>query len=99
VFYSPKYVGSGYGFDTTRKAGWIADSLAESPILGIELVEPQPMTRDQILQVHDADYVRAVETGVPRHLSESQGFPWDPDLWPLVLASNGGVVAAALAAL
>ncbi len=43
VFYSPKYVGSGYGFDTTRKAGWIADSLAESPITGIELVEPQPV--------------------------------------------------------
>jgi hypothetical protein len=28
VFYSSKYVGSGYAFDTTRKAKWIADSLA-----------------------------------------------------------------------
>ncbi len=27
VFYSSKYVGSGFGFDTIRKAKWIADSL------------------------------------------------------------------------
>src|SRR5437762_3375146 len=40
VFYSPKYVISGYAFDTTRKARWIADSLVESPIPGIELAEP-----------------------------------------------------------
>ena len=99
VFYSPTYVGSGYGFDTTRKAKWIADSLAESPISGIGLLEPRPMTREQVAQVHDAHYVRAVETGAPRELAESQGFQWDAGLWPMVLASNGGAVAAALAAL
>ena len=99
VFYSPAYVGSGYAFDTTRKAKWIADSLAESPISGIGLLEPRPITREQVAQVHDANYVRAVETGVPRELAESQGFQWDAGLWPMVLASNGGAVAAALAAL
>src|SRR6185369_4139490 len=31
--------------------------------------------------------------------AESQGFSWDPGLWRMVLASNGGVVAAARAAL
>jgi acetoin utilization deacetylase AcuC-like enzyme len=36
---------------------------------------------------------------VPRHLAESQGFEWDPGLWPMVLSSNGGAVAAALDAL
>jgi acetoin utilization deacetylase AcuC-like enzyme len=35
----------------------------------------------------------------PVDLAESQGFDWDPNLWPMVLASNGGAVAAALAAL
>ena len=99
VFYSPKYVGSGYAFDTTRKAKWIADSLAESPIPGIELVEPAPLTRDQVAEVHDPEYVQAVETGEPRSLAESQGFSWDAGLWPMVLASNGGAVAAARAAL
>ncbi len=99
VYYSPGYVGSGYAFDTTRKARWIADSLSESPVPGIELVAPDPLTREQVAAVHDPGYVRAVETGLPRGLAESQGFVWDPGLWPMVLSSNGGAVAAALAAL
>ena len=32
VYYSPTYVGSGYAFDTTRKAQWIAKVL--SSVLG-----------------------------------------------------------------
>ena len=99
VFYSPQYVGSGYAFDTTRKAKWIADSLAESPIPGIELFEPDALTHAQVADVHDPEYVLAVETGEPRSLAESQGFRWDAGLWQMVLASNGGVVRAAHAAL
>ena len=49
--------------------------------------------------VHDPRYVEAVRAGEPRDLAQSQGFVWDPGLWPMVLASNGGAVAAALAAL
>jgi acetoin utilization deacetylase AcuC-like enzyme len=71
VFYSPSYVGSGYAFDTTRKAEWIADSLTESPITDIEIVEPVPLSRDRVAAVHSPDYVRAVETGQPRRLAES----------------------------
>jgi acetoin utilization deacetylase AcuC-like enzyme len=99
VFYSPLYVRSAVDFDTTRKAKWIADSLTASPISGIELVEPQPLSRDQLALIHSAAYVGAVETGAPLALAESQGFSWDAGLWPMVLASNGGVVAAGLAAL
>jgi acetoin utilization deacetylase AcuC-like enzyme len=99
VFYSPKYVGSGYAFDTTRKAKWVADSLAGSPIPDIELVEPILLTRHRVSEVHDPEYVRAVETGNPRSLAQSQGFRWDAGLWPMVLASNGGTAAAACAAL
>jgi acetoin utilization deacetylase AcuC-like enzyme len=99
VYYSPMYVGSGYAFDTTRKAQWIAESLTESAISGIKLVEPPPATRDQLATVHDADYVRAIETGSPRDLADSQGFTWDAGLWPMVLSSNGGVIAAATYAL
>jgi acetoin utilization deacetylase AcuC-like enzyme len=43
--------------------------------------------------------VQAVRTGEPRALAESQGFAWDPQLWTMVCASNGGVVSAARAAL
>lgn len=99
VFYSPAYVAAGFSFETTRKAGWVAASLAAEPIAGVELVEPRPVARDELLAVHDAHYVRAIETGEPRELAESQGFDWDAALWPAVRASNGGAVAAALAAL
>jgi acetoin utilization deacetylase AcuC-like enzyme len=99
VYYSPAYVGSGYAFDTTRKAQWIAESLAQRSIDGVMIVEPPPLTRDQVTRIHDSAYVRAIETGSPRDLADSQGFTWDPGLWPMVLSSNGGVVAAARFAL
>ena len=99
VFYSPEYVGAGYSFETTRKAEWVADSLERSAISGIEIVEPAPLRGREVAEVHVEEYVRAVKTGHPRSVAESQGFVWDPGLWRMVLASNGGVVAAALAAL
>jgi acetoin utilization deacetylase AcuC-like enzyme len=99
IFYNPAYVGSGYSFDTTRKAAWIAESLENDPIENIEIQSPKSLTAKQVSTVHAAAYVRAVETGEPRNLAESQGFTWDRGLWPMVLASNGGAVAAALAAL
>ncbi len=99
VLYSPEYVRSDYALDTTRKAKWIADSLGASPIPGIELDEPAPAREEQIARSHSPAYIEAVRTGKPDHLAESQGFKWDSKLWPMVLSSNGGVVAAALAAL
>ena len=99
VFYSPAYVGAAHGFDTTRKARTVADSLVADPIDGVTLVDPQPLTFEEVSTVHDVAYVRAVKTGEPRGLAESQGFSWDPGLWAMVLASNGGVVDAAHEAL
>lgn len=99
VFYSPDYVCADHSFDTTRKAKWIADSLARDPIPGVELVEPRPLRREFLLRYHHPVYVKAVETGEPRALAETQGFTWDAGLWRMVCASNGGVVAAAISAL
>lgn len=99
VFYSPDYVLAGHSFDTTRKARWVADSLRERPLGGLTIEAPAPLTAEEVLAVHDAAYVAAVRTGEPRVLATSQGFAWDPGLWPMVLASNGGAVAAARAAL
>jgi acetoin utilization deacetylase AcuC-like enzyme len=98
VFYSPDYACAGYAFDTTRKAGWIAGSLADRPIAGVELVAPEPAREAQLCLVHEPAYVAAVRTGEPRALAESQGFPWDPALWRAVRAATGGTVAAARAA-
>jgi acetoin utilization deacetylase AcuC-like enzyme len=99
VFYSPDYVAAAEAFDTTRKAGWIAESLEKDPIAGVQVVAPAPLTFADIATVHDPAYVRAVRTGQPRDLAESQGFKWDAGMWKAVTASNGGVVAAAYAAL
>lgn len=99
IYYSPDYVRAAYGFDTTRKAAWIADSLTGRPIDGVELLTPPPLTSDDLERVHTRDYIEAVQTGEPRYVAESQGFDWDPALWPMVLASGGGVLAAARSAL
>ena len=99
IFFNPQYLSSGHEFDTTRKAGWIVDSLADRPIPGVELIEPPALSADDLAVVHDAAYVQAVQRGEPRHLAQSQGFTWDPGLFPAVSASNGGMVAAALEAL
>lgn len=99
VFYSSEYVGSGHDFDTTRKARWVAESLEQSPIQGIDVVAPISLTAQQVTTVHAPEYVEAVRTGHPIAVAESQGFTWDSALWPMVLASNGGAVSAALAAM
>ena len=99
VFYLPAYVGAAHSFETTRKAAWVADALKAQPIAGLRLSAHEALTEAQVSQVHAPAYVQAVRTGEPRWLAESQGFSWDQQLWNMVLASNGGVVAAARAAL
>jgi acetoin utilization deacetylase AcuC-like enzyme len=99
VWFSPEYVVAGYAFETTRKAAWVAESLAERPIEGVGLAPPAPLTVEELTRLHDPEYVEAVRTGQPRWLAESQGFHWDPGLFTAVAASSGGAVAAARTAL
>lgn len=98
LYYSESYTLASHAFDTTRKAGWVAESLGSQPIAGVELVEPVPVSEEQLLLAHDAAYLQAVKSGHPRSLAESQGFEWDPRLWRMVCASTGGVIEAARAA-
>ena len=99
VCYSPAYAAAACDFDTTRKSGWIAESLSRRPIGGVELVAPSPLTAPQLERVHAPEYVDAIRTGEPRALAESNGLGWDSGLWTATSASNGGVVAAVLEAL
>ncbi|GAA3709888.1 hypothetical protein [Gordonia hankookensis] len=99
LYYHADYVAARHGFDTTRKSGWIADSLAADPIEGVEVTAPTPLAMRDLTRVHDPKYVSAVRTGTPDWLAESQGFDWDPSLWRMVLSSNSGVLAAARSAL
>ncbi len=99
IFYSPDYTLSETDFDTTRKASWVAHSLTERPIVSVQMVKPSPVTDAELLRVHHPHYVRAVRTGEPRPVAQSQGFEWDAKLWTMTTASTGGAVAAALTAL
>lgn len=99
VCYSPAYVGAAHAFETTRKAAWVANSLVSQPIPGLGLVGNASLTAADLAIAHGTAYINAVRTGEPRALAESQGFAWDPQLWSMVLASNGGVLAASKRAL
>ena len=97
VHYSSDYVAAAHAFDTTRKAAWVADAVRDME--GVRIVAPAARwdaaaTEAAIRRVHDAGYVDALATGVPRHLAESQGFVWDPGLWTAVRASTAGVLSA-----
>lgn len=97
VFYSPDYCLASHSSETTRKASWLARMLTATPLA--ELVEPQPVSIETVMETHTEEYVRAVEAGEPLSLAMSQGFAWCPELLPSVLSSTGGVVAAALSAM
>lgn len=99
VYYDRAYTGSAFAFETTRKATWVAESLASDPIAGIRLVAPRHLGWDEVARVHAPAYVQAIRTGQPRALAQSQSLDWDAGLGPMVLATNGGAVAAALDAL
>lgn len=99
VYFSQAYCAATEPFDTMQKAGWIVESLRKRPIPGVELVEPEPLTADQMAKVHDPAYLDALRTGEPRTLAESSGLTWDAGIWTSLTASNGGVVAAALHAM
>jgi acetoin utilization deacetylase AcuC-like enzyme len=80
-----------------RKFQLVADALAGRA--GVKVEAPPPIAQADLLRVHTSAYVEAVRSGEPRALAESQKFPWSPALWPSVLLTNGGALAAATRAL
>ena len=80
-----------------RKFSLVAGELATKK--WADLIAPAPVSYQELLLVHDSSYLAAIQTGEPRPLAESQKFPWSPALWPSVLLTNGGVIAAARSAL
>ena len=65
----------------------------------VRIESPPPVEESDLLRVHSAGYIRAIRLGKPRELAESQKFPWSPELYPSVLLTNGGLLAAARQAL
>lgn len=75
----------------------VAEALRDEP--RVRLAAPEPLAETDLLRVHTRAYVDAVRTGTPRALAESQKFPWSPQLYPSVLLTGGGCLAAARRAL
>ena len=99
LYWSPDYVAAKEDFDTTRKSGWIVDSLKSGSADDLEIAAPPLISSAELSQTHSADYVEAVRWGTPRRLAESQGFHWDGGVWTMARAHVSGLVAAALQAL
>ena len=98
VFYHPGYAAPiGDHIMPIRKFGLVAEGLREAK--DIRLAEPQPLTEADLHRVHTQGYIDAIKTGEPRELAESQKFPWSPELFPSVLLTGGGCLAATRQAL
>jgi acetoin utilization deacetylase AcuC-like enzyme len=99
VFHSPKYTADiGDHVMPIRKFDLVRQAL-EDQKLAVTIEEPAPASEEDLLRVHTPEYVRAVATGEPRALAESQKFPWSERLAEAVRFTNGGCIAALSAAL
>lgn len=102
IFHNHDYGASKYEFDTTRKAVDIAQSLIDSPISGVEIIDPINYYEEAekvISTIHSPAYVKAVRTGKPRELAQSSSFTWDKDIFTMARAHTAGMIAAAVSAL
>ncbi len=98
AFYHPGYAAPiGDHVMPIRKFGLVAEGLRDAS--DIRLVEPTPVTPQDLLRVHTPEYITAISSGEPDWLAESQKFPWSPELFPSVCLTSGGCLAAARQAL
>jgi acetoin utilization deacetylase AcuC-like enzyme len=74
--------------------------LTEGLLAADEIIEPEPATLDDILQVHTAEYVHAFCQGtLERKALLRLGLPWSPALVQRAFAVIGGTLGAVRAAL
>jgi len=94
AFYHPGFAAPiGDHLMPMRKFALVAEGLKSNP--EVRVMEPAPVTEEDLRLVHTPEYIRAVRTGIPRALAESQKLPWSPALFPSVCLTNGACVAAA----
>ncbi|MFM8721828.1 MAG: hypothetical protein ACKOEJ_03790 [Acidimicrobiaceae bacterium] len=78
IYWGPDYVLNS-GVETRTKSGPLAKLLIGGEVPGVELIAPLPVTRDELLAIHDAKYI-------DRLLDEER-----PELIRSIFASTGGV--------
>lgn len=103
VFYTPRYyadIGDGHVFPI-RKFELVRDRLLQEGTLRREdLVEPEPVSVDDVLLVHTKDYVTRLSAGTltPGELRRL-GLPWSESLVRRSFYAVGGTIGAALSAM
>lgn len=103
VFYSPNYyadIGDGHIFPI-RKFELVRDRLLQEGTMQPEdLVEPQPASIADVLQVHTEDYVTRLRAGtLNRQEIRRLGLPWSESLVRRSFYAVGGTIAATRTAL
>jgi acetoin utilization deacetylase AcuC-like enzyme len=98
IYFNDTYVVSGGGLETVRKADEVAKRILEQ-FPDIKLVSPEPATVEQLLLAHTVEYIKAFLSGEPYDVASAALGEWSEEVVASVLASTGGVIAAALAAL
>lgn len=99
AYYSDRFMADiGEHVMPMKKFGLVKDAIVARG-LPVRLLDPAPATEEQLLRVHTPDYVRAIATGEPRALAESQKFPWSEALAAAVRLTSGAAIEAVSAAL
>ena len=78
IYWGPDYV-LGSGVETRTKSGPLAKILIDGEVPGVELIAPLPITREELLVIHDAQYVDGIINDKNTELTRS------------IFASTGGV--------
>jgi acetoin utilization deacetylase AcuC-like enzyme len=101
VFYSDHFIlplPPGHRFPMS-KYGRLRERVLTSELAPLCRV-PDAATDDQILLVHDADYLERVKTGtLSREEQQAIGFPWSPQMVERSRRSSGATIAACRSAL
>ena len=84
-----------------RKYSLLRETVVEQGLVEVEkLLVPEPASDEELLRVHDFDYISRVRDGrLDRRQVRAMGFPWSQQLVERSRRSVGGTTAAARFAL
>lgn len=99
LYFSDDFVLSKENFDTTRKAGWVAENLIDNPLPGVLLDRPRKASVKEVSLVHSEDYLAALKMGFPADLANSANIAWDKHTFSRALSTCGGMLTAGRSAL
>lgn len=102
TYYNEEYSSSTYDFETIKKPQQLANAIAEHDVYAevLKLCDPAgvpgALARAEAVIKNgiSSKYLSALMTGNPRSLAESNGFPWDANVYQGVLNSTAGILCA-----